>query len=1541
MKFLLTILLFALLSIPLLSQEISFIENNGFSKEEWKYVVRHSKASIYFYDSYFVIQTIQKIDDSVFVENIPIYFENKNAFISVSENSQTATKTYRYSESTIPSISSQYESIVYKNVKNNVDCRFFIWDNTLRFDFVVSDKSVTLISLKTSPDSKFLIANNQISLTTVNKNSVVLKDITLLESKNTTLQYQVSKSKNELIFTLKNNSDFAIIDPTFSFASLLGGASSEYIYDVKITDNNKLYAVGYTTSLDFPTTIGSYKTATNNADVFVYAIDLVSNTVLFSTFIGGTNSETGYGIDVTPSSVIICGQTNSLNFPVTPGAFSTVFNGGSQDGFVAGLSLMGNTLQFASYIGGSDIDQLSKVAVNNQGDIVTCGFSRSTNFPIGSNPFQFLKSGGNDAVIVTLSPTAASLFGGTFLGGSNDDKISNLSISSTNDIVVIGTTASLNFPLQQPMYSVYNGGLSDAFVSRFTPNLSNLIFSTYFGGNSNDIGTSVSFDSQNNIIIGGTTNSNNLPLVNEFFSVNQGGNDVFIAKILPNRTLDFSTYYGGKTNDNLEDLEVNLAGNIYITGFTNSNNLPLTTDALYPIYKGSGDIFISKLYKSGQSILYSSYYGDIFQDVSTSLSINTAGTIALGGYTQSNSIKTINAIDSTYNGGLFDALLLTLFLPDVSTSITTDSVKESYCRGVYDSVSFSFQGGFDRNNTFFVEISDSIGSFSNSRVLGALQSPNPKKISLFIPFDLPYGNLYKIRVRSTSPVVIGTATQHTIRVNINPIVNAGLDTVICKGFSVELGKELTDFPTIHWFSTDTLTSNIPLKNIVVSPTKTTKYWVRVVDSNGCSATDSIQISVQNPPISFVQKNISKCKFDTILITIPDSLTIFSVEPIGSASIVGDSVIKIYSEINQTISFTILNINNGCNLKDTLNISISDPEQIIFSKEEIIFPEKQECEKYVIEYINLTTSSINPVLIDSVEFGDNSFSFDSLQQKTTLKGVLISKTSPLILPVYFLGNSNTNSKIRVFSSKCVSTDSIIISASVDLNSVFVQPIVSITTELNCSNNITNNIYSIFLNNNTNSRKIITIDTVNISTIKFLKLNYTLDSKDSILLLFEIKDSKISSSDTITILISDSICNKDYRIILTNNVVDKRNEYSFRDFKIDTSLCVVDTIFLNIPIEKVLRNIEKIDTLVLLNLPNTVSLNSNNSTLNLLSLKDVNSIQLSILTKNNIDTSYIITGVLLPCFDTITIALNIRILQNNPNLFINSKSSYITTTDTIIYRIIFDTLYIADLKSLNISTLGINNISFYQDSINSIRIPISRVNLNSMDTLFFTWGGSCNFIHSIPFTSNKDHIIYMLDSKSALPGDTVQYNLSSFLTSSKGTFVDTISISTNKYLLYPLDFSPKFINNQVIFSFPITVLNSTNSIKSIRFLALLGDTSFAHLTISSKGQISTNYSNGTFTSLPVCTEKEVLITEVIKYISILIYFDNDSQKHIYPVSSNTDIIQFEMYTMLGQKIPLKSIDVNNNEYSIQPLISNISRCFLIVRTPFSSYLLPIYR
>ncbi|MBI3850749.1 MAG: SBBP repeat-containing protein [Verrucomicrobia bacterium] len=456
-----------------------------------------------------------------------------------------------------------------------------------------------------------------------------------------------------------------VIDPVLSYSSYLGGSDGDYGYAIALGSGGEIFLTGRTFSTNFPA-VDSLQILNKNGgrgptDVFVTKLNPSGSAVIYSTYLGGTGDDEGKGIAVDDAgSAYLTGFTASSDFP-TVNPIQPFNAGGTSDAFVAKLGPSGCTLVYSTYLGGGGIDQGNAVAVDAAGNAFVTGFTGSSGFPT-TNAFQSTRGGsfGRDAFVTKINPAGSAMVYSTFLGGSGFDQGIGIAVDSAGEACVTGSTDSSFdfpvFPLGNPLLPY--GGAGDAFVTKFNPTGSALVFSTYLGGSDIELGTGIAADLAGNVYVTGTTLSTDFPTTNAYQSLSGGGYDAFVTMIDSNAiSVVYATYLGGNSDENVTPLVAGLggiavdgAGNAYVTGATTSTNFPLTTP-LQAAYGGGGsDAFVAKLNSSG-SVTFSSYLGGSGDDVGWGIAVDAASNIFLAGQTISTNFPLINPLLPTLRGG--------------------------------------------------------------------------------------------------------------------------------------------------------------------------------------------------------------------------------------------------------------------------------------------------------------------------------------------------------------------------------------------------------------------------------------------------------------------------------------------------------------------------------------------------------------------------------------------------------------------------------------------------------------------------------------------------------------------------------------------------------------------------------------------------------------------------------------------------------------------------------------------------------------------------
>ena len=205
--------------------------------------------------------------------------------------------------------------------------------------------------------------------------------------------------------------------------------------------------------------------------------------------------------------------------------------GGLNDAFVTKVASWGGSLVYSTYLGGSDFEEASGIAVNADGNAHVSGATLSADFPTRAG-FQAVKRASNDAFVTKLNPGGKSLVYSTFLGGGGGDSAARIAVDGAGNAYVVGYTTSSNFPVTPGAFDTALSGAHDVFITKFGPGGRTLMFSTYVGGTGFEIGAGVALDNAVNVCVTGATNSLDFPTTPGVPSrLNAGGVDAFVLKL--------------------------------------------------------------------------------------------------------------------------------------------------------------------------------------------------------------------------------------------------------------------------------------------------------------------------------------------------------------------------------------------------------------------------------------------------------------------------------------------------------------------------------------------------------------------------------------------------------------------------------------------------------------------------------------------------------------------------------------------------------------------------------------------------------------------------------------------------------------------------------------------------------------------------------------------------------------------------------------------------------------------------------------------------
>ena len=392
---------------------------------------------------------------------------------------------------------------------------------------------------------------------------------------------------------------------TFLYTADLGGSGDDYGNGIAVDVNGYAFIGGRTASTDFPTAnaFQNQNYGANNA--YVLRLDPAGQSLVFSTYAGGSNDDRGYGVAVDrQGSVYLTGAATSNDFPISNGAFQAKRAGGI-DAFVIKFAYDGSAI-YSTFLGGGSDDVANGIAVDGNGNAYLAGDTNSDSFPQANAPYQHSRHGGLEGFVSELSADGSQLIFSTFIGGSGDDSCSGIAVDFSGNIYVAGnTTSDSNFGIPNRSYNTgYNGGTSDIFVAKYFPNGQNIAWTTFLGSHGADFGNAIATDAAGNVYVVGDTDSSQYPVTRDATQLNRGGGVDAVLSVLDTNGLNlvYSTFYGGSGDDSATGVALDPYSEIYLTGQTSSGDLPIQNAVQNAAGGGSSDAFIAKMSVYGSAI---------------------------------------------------------------------------------------------------------------------------------------------------------------------------------------------------------------------------------------------------------------------------------------------------------------------------------------------------------------------------------------------------------------------------------------------------------------------------------------------------------------------------------------------------------------------------------------------------------------------------------------------------------------------------------------------------------------------------------------------------------------------------------------------------------------------------------------------------------------------------------------------------------------------------------------------------------------------------
>lgn len=553
-----------------------------------------------------------------------------------------------------------FKEVAVENVADGIDARWYLEGNTPRYDLIVSPGAdPSKIAMEFHGATSVAIEDGVLALGT-SVGDIRHKDL---------VAYQVRggvKSRVECRVVAKGNTvrfevgsydrrRELVIDPLVS-CTLLGGSASDYASDLCF-DKGKtgILIVGTTFSSDFPTTVGAYDRTYGSNEAFVSKLSLDGSALLWSTFMGGSGNDNGAGVATLSSgSVVVTGMTQSTDFPLKNALDSTMT---SSDVFLSRLSSDGSSLVFSTLWGGLGPDSPAGVAIDSNDRIIIAGDTGSPDFATTLGAFDTTYVA-PEGFVTKFSPNGQTVFFSTYFGGSESERIFDVSVDGANRIAIGGTSYSADLPTTVGAHDSTLDGTVDGFAAKLNSDGSSLKWCSYLGGSAFEYVGGIASSSDNRTAITGYTTSSNFPTTPDAFRISPpayNSNKAYVSCFDNRGRLLLSTFLG-VSNSTISDVAFDSAGRMVSTGVA-GNEWPTLTGSFQPLLNGHNDVYLTQLSGNGSKLLYSTLFGSGVQDNSGTLLIDTSNDRAYVLGASFGSPATVGHAIQGANAGVTDAFL--------------------------------------------------------------------------------------------------------------------------------------------------------------------------------------------------------------------------------------------------------------------------------------------------------------------------------------------------------------------------------------------------------------------------------------------------------------------------------------------------------------------------------------------------------------------------------------------------------------------------------------------------------------------------------------------------------------------------------------------------------------------------------------------------------------------------------------------------------------------------------------------------------------------